>query len=93
VKKVAIALLVLSVVPLLVWLAQGRHSFTLTEQLVKERGVDEFGDEVEKSRWEPTLALGLVDAAGPAFLVLAGTGAILLFLARRRNQKGTPGKG
>jgi hypothetical protein len=93
VRKVAVALFVLAVVPLVVWAAQGRHYFTLTEKLVKERVVDEFGDQVEKNRWEPALAIGLLDAAGPAFLALGGTGGLLLFLARRRDRRRARGKG
>lgn len=69
-----------------VWLAQGRELVTRTEKLVVEKVKDEFGDEVEKKRWEKHFAVGL-ELVGPAGGGLVLLGGVLLFVARRRAKK------
>ena len=86
-RKVALILFVVAAAGFVVWAVQGRHLVTMTEVLVKERVVDEFGDQIEKVRWEPAFKVGLIDAALPAGAALGGTGVLLLFLARRRDRK------
>lgn len=86
-RKVALACFVVALGVLVVWLVQGRQLVTLTEQMVKEKVVDEFGDTETKVHWKPTLKIGLMDAAGPAMGGTVSVGAVLLWLARRRDRR------
>lgn len=86
-RKAAWVCFAIMAVVLGVWLAQGRELVTLTERMVKERVVDEFGDTETKVRWQPTFRIGLMDAAGPAAGGAAAAGALLWWWARRRERR------